>query len=381
MNYEDKFYSSKESLSFDDVLIIPTAISHNESRLSTNLSSNISRNYKLDIPFLASPMDRVTNLDVAYILSMLGGAACFHRFQYIETQLQATWNLKYPPLDLQFKTHPIIINAISAQVKDDYELSRIKMLAPYTNIFIIDTAMGTNKRVLDAIKLIKDLYPSIDLIAGNVVTAEGCKTLIDAGVDGIRIGIGNGVGCLTRIQTGVGRGQLTTLIDCSQICKEAGVTLISDGGHSKPGDANKALAAGADIVMMGSPLSGHDESPGEVHYLYKGHYFQETDLIFVEGIGQRAAKDIDGLPRFKQYRGMASREAQEDWKGLKSGTTHEGVQRYLKIKGSLKDTIENYIGGLRSALTYVDATNLEEFKLKAKFERLSPGAQKESYDR
>lgn len=379
MRYEDKFYSSKESLSFDDVLIIPTAISYNESRLSTDLTTNLSRNYKLKIPFLASPMDRVTNFKVATILAELGAASCFHRFQSIESQLEETECLK------QYLTEdgssPIVINAISAQIKDSYELMRIKTLADDTNIFIIDTAMGTNKRVLDAIKLIKDKYPHIDLIAGNVVTEEGCHTLIEAGVDGIRAGIGNGSGCLTRIQTGVGRGQLTTLMDCYKVCNAAGVSLISDGGHSKPGDANKAIAAGADIVMMGSPLSGHNESPGEVYYLYKGHYFQEDDLIFVEGLGQRRAKDIEGLLRFKQYRGMASKEAQEDWKGLKAGTTHEGVQKYLKIKGSLEATIKNYIGGLRSSLTYVDATNLEEFKLKAKFEKLSSGSQKESYDR
>lgn len=375
MGYQDKFYSSHKSLTFDDVLIQPSEISYVESRLEVDLSTNLTTNVRLQVPIIASPMDRVTNLQVACEMARFGGAACFHRFQTIEAQLNEVIAFS------SFCPEAPIIAAISAQLDDEIEIKRIETLSKFVDCFIIDTAMGTNVKVLRSIEFIRNKFHNIDVIAGNVVTPEGCLTLLKAGAQGIRSGIGNGSGCLTRIQTGVGRGQLSTLIECADICKEYGVSLISDGGHHKPGDIAKAIAAGADVVMMGSPLAGHDESPGEILYLYKGHFFKSEDLIFIEGVGQRRASEIEGLLQYKQYRGMASREAQEDWKGLKQGTTFEGVQKHLKTKGPLEETLKNFIGGLRSSLTYVNARNIKEFHKNAKFEKLSPGALKESYER
>ena len=351
MSYESKFYSQHKSLTFDDVLIMPSEISYVQSRLDVDLSSNLTKSIKLQVPIIASPMDRVTNADVAAIMNAAGGAACFHRFQSIEDQVEQVRYYGEYLNSVRFinpGNHPIVA-AISAQLEDQNELKRIELLSEYCNAFIIDTAMGTNIKVIRAIEHIKKKYPTIDIIAGNVVTPEGCMTLINAGVDAIRSGIGNGSGCLTRIQTGVGRGQLSVLIECTDVCKKYNVKLISDGGHSTPGDFAKAIAAGADIVMMGSPLAGHDESPGEVFYKYKGHFFKPNDLIFVEGVGQRKASEIEGLPQYKEYRGMASKEAQEDWRGsVKPGTTYEGIQKHLKLKGPLEDTLKNFIGGLKS---------------------------------
>jgi IMP dehydrogenase len=370
-----KFSSVPSSLSFDDVLILPKAKSRVKSRLDTDIKAKISRNFAVSTPFLASPMDRVVGMQSAQALVGAGASVCFHRFQDWELQLTSSTMIKsvFP--------NAIIINAISAQLDNQYELSRINSLAKISNIFIVDTAMGTNQRVLDAIKYLKDFYPGIDIIAGNVVTPEGCQALIEAGADGIRAGIGNGSGCLTRTQTGVGRGQLTTILECAPVCKEAGVSLISDGGHYKPGDANKAIAAGADIVMMGSPLAGHIESPSETFYLYKGHYFAEDEQIFIEGLGLKNVSSVPGLPKYKEYRGMASKEAQEDWKGMKPGTTFEGIQKFVKLKGKVEKTIEMYVGGLRSSMTYVDSTTLDEYRENVVFELLSPSSQRESYDR
>ena len=376
MSYESKFYSQHKSLTFDDVLILPTEISYVKSRLDVDLSSYLTKNIKLEVPLLASPMDRVTNATVANIMASYGGVACLHRFQSTAKQIEQIGEM------VDQHTHGPIVAAISAQLEDQKERERIELLSEYCNAFIIDTAMGTNIKVIKAIEHIKKKYPTIDIIAGNVVTPEGCMTLINAGVDAIRAGIGNGSGCLTRIQTGIGRGQLSVLIECTDVCKKHNVKLISDGGHSTPGDLAKAIAAGADIVMMGSPLAGHDESPGEVFFKYKGHFFKPNDLIFVEGVGQRKASEIEGLPQYKEYRGMASKEAQEDWRGsVKPGTTYEGIQKHLKLKGPLEDTLKNFIGGLKSSLTYCNATTIEEFQANAKFEKLSLGAQKESYDR
>lgn len=376
MSYEDKFYSFHKSLTFDDVLIIPTNRSSVKSRLDVNLETNLTRKIKIKTPILASPMDRVTNYESAKVMDKYGAIACFHRFQSVDDQ--------YREVKKFFTDDPQgpIIAAVSAQIEDSDELERINRLSELCDALVIDTAMGTNTKVLKAIEFIKNKFPSCDIIAGNVVTPEGCKSLIDAGADAIRTGIGNGSGCLTRIQTGVGRGQLSVIIESADLCRKNSVSLISDGGHSTPGDVAKALAAGADVVMMGSPLAGHDESPGEVFYKYESHYFKGDDEIYLPGVGLRKAKFIPGLKLYKQYRGMASKEAQVDWRGgLKSGTTFEGIQKHLRLKGKLSETLENLIGGIRSSLTYCDALTIEQFQTNAKFEKLSLGAQKESYDR
>lgn len=380
MGFENKFYSQHKSLSFNDVLIQPTAHSSIESRLDVQLDSKLTSNIKLKIPIIASPMDKVVNLPTAQVLHTLGGAACFHRFQSPEAQLTEVLNfIKWSQINTS--SQQAVVAAISAQCEGE-ELKRIQMLAPHTSAFIIDTAMGTNARVLKSIEWVKKHYPHIDVVAGNIVTPEGALTLINAGADAIRAGIGNGSACLTRIQTGCGRGQLTVIIECADVCKKYGVSLISDGGVSTPGDFAKAIAAGADIVMMGSPLAGHEESPGEIYFKYSDHYFKGTDTIYLPGIGTRLAQDIDGLQQYKLYRGMASKELQQDWRGgLKAGTTHEGLQKFLRAKGSLHDTITNFIGGLRSSMSYCDSKTIHEFHLKAKFEKLSIGSQKESYDR
>jgi IMP dehydrogenase len=380
MSYESKFYSQHKSLTFDDVLILPTEISYVKSRLDVDSTSFLTKNWKLRVPIIASPMDRVSNVEVARVMATYGGAACFHRFQSVENQVQEI-------RDYQNLCGPIskitpTIAAVSAQLEDQNEAERIEKLSELCDIFIIDTAMGTNIKVLRAIEHIKKKYPQIDIIAGNVVTPEGCMTLINAGADAIRAGIGNGKVCLTRIQTGVGRGTVSVLIESSDICRKHNVSLICDGGISTPGDFAKSIAAGANMTIMGSTLAAHSESPGEVFYRWHDHYFPGNYTIYVEGVGNRLAKDIEGLEQFKQYRGMASRELQEDWHGgIKKGTTHEGMQKYLKVKGSLVYTLDNFLGGLRSSMTYCNASTIEEFQQNTKFEKLSPGTQIESYTR
>ena len=383
MGIQDKFYSHYSSLGFDDVLIQPTSISSVESRLDVNLTTKLSKNLNVGVPIIVSPMDRVVNVKVASIMRMHGAAACFHRFQSIETQLgevTALGNLNKDNTNNN-KAVPVVA-AISAQLTDQEEIKRMELLSPYVDAFVLDTAMGTNTKVLKTIEWLKRKFPKIDIIAGNVVTAEGTLTLINAGADGIRAGIGGGSACLTRLQTGVGRGQISVIIECAEVCAKYNVSLISDGGVHTPGDFAKAIAAGASMVMMGSPLAGHIESPGETYYKYSDHYFKAHDPIYIPGVGTRLAKDIDGLEQYKQYRGMASRELQEDWRGgLKPGTTYEGMQKYLRLRENLEQTLTNFIGGLRSAMSYCDAKTIEQFHKNAKFEKLAQGSVRESYER
>lgn len=376
MSFEDKFYSQHKSLSFNDVLIQPTDISNVCSRNDVKLKTRISKNILCDAPIIASPMDKVANLNIALELAKFGCVTCFHRFQSVEAQVKEVKEFKRLISDVP------ILGAISARLESNEEQLRIEeLIAVGVDGLILDTAMGTNVKVLESLEKIKKKY-QIDIIAGNVVNEEGCRRLINAGADGIRLGIGNGSACLTRLQTGCGRGQLTALIECADICKENNVALISDGGMYSPGDFAKAIAAGANCVIMGSPLAGHIESPGEVFYKYRGHLFPIDAKVFVEGIGLRDVKDIEGLEKYKQYRGMASKELQTDfYGGVKTGTTHEGLQRYIKLKGNVKEAIIDYLGGLKSAMSYCNSLTIEEFHKNAKFEKLSTGSQKESYER
>jgi IMP dehydrogenase len=379
---KDKFTSSEEGLSFNDVLIIPSAKSNVESRLDTDLTTQLTKDITIKVPIIASPMDRVVDLKVAHVMAQHGAIACFHRFQTVEQQLTQVilFSDQREHLDNPFKEYPMLA-AIAAQLDDPTEAMRIKSLGEAflnsgrINAFVIDTAMGTNTKVLRTIEYLNKTYNShstrINIIAGNVVSADACTTLINAGVHGIRVGIGSGSRCLTRMQTGVGRGQITALLDCASKCRQYDISIISDGGHYSPGDVAKALAAGANVVMMGSPLAAHEESPGPTYCLIDGDYVLASKL-----------RNPDSYPQYKEYRGMASKEAQVEWRGeLKAGTTYEGKQDLLKVKGPLQDTLTNYIGGIRSAMTYVGASTLEQFYENSKFEKLSLGAQKESYER
>lgn len=365
-------FSNEVSLAFDDVLILPTATSKIESRLDVSLVSQIASK-KVDTPFLVSPMDKVVNLNIAVALAAKGIPCCFHRFQSVDDQVAQVSNFAswYPNIP--------VIAAVSANIEDTSERNRIERLYQWCNIFVIDTAMGTNTKVLKAIEYIRKNFPGTGIIAGNVVTEAACSALVNAGVDGVRVGIGNGSHCITRKQTGVGRGNLSAIIECSKVCKPYKVTLICDGGVRSPGDASKALAAGADIVMMGSPFAAHKESPGKSFFFVEETYFdsqKEADEF------KMRSKSMSAVVEYKEYRGMASKEAQEDFKGsLKKGTTFEGMSSLIKLKGSIADTADNFLGGLRSSMTYVDASNLEEFRENVVFEQLSYGAQKESYDR
>lgn len=227
------------------------------------------------------------------------------------------------------------------------------------DVVTVDTAHGHSKGVITAIKKIKEKYPNLQLIAGNVATGEATKDLIKAGVDAVKVGIGPGSICTTRVVTGVGVPQISAIIDCVKAAKEYNIPIIADGGIKYSGDITKALACGASVIMAGSLFAGTEESPGET--------------IVFEG------------KQYKEYRGMGSLSA------MKSGSSDryfqndtkkfvpEGVEGRVALKGYVGDVIYQLLGGLRSGMGYVGAGNLKELEEKSKFVKISPATLVENH--
>jgi IMP dehydrogenase len=227
---------------------------------------------------------------------------------------------------------------------------------------VIDTAHGHSQSVLDQVTRIKKISNSVGVIAGNIATAEGAKALIDAGADAIKVGIGPGSICTTRIVAGVGVPQLTAVMEAASEAKKAGVPVIADGGIKYSGDLAKAIAAGADVVMIGSLLAGTEEAPGEV-FLYQGRSFKSY-----RGMGSVGA----------MARGSADRYFQQDVRdSLK--LVPEGIEGQVPYRGPVGPILHQLAGGLRAAMGYVGAPSIEEFQQKARFVRITGAGLRESH--
>lgn len=227
---------------------------------------------------------------------------------------------------------------------------------------VIDTAHGHSSRVLNAVKTVKSKYSDIEIIAGNVATAEATKALIDAGVDAVKVGIGPGSICTTRVVTGAGVPQILAIMDCVEAAKGSGVPIIADGGVKFSGDISKAIVAGADSVMIGSLFAGTEEAPGEV-ILYQGRSFKSY-----RGMGSIGA----------MKKGSSDRYAQE---GTVSDSKFvpEGIEARIAYKGTLADMVTQLVGGLRSGMGYTGCQNIKELQTKAKFVRITSAGLKESH--
>jgi IMP dehydrogenase len=234
-----------------------------------------------------------------------------------------------------------------------------ELVARKADVLAIDTAHGHTSRVMDAVRLIKKKLPEVQLLTGNVATYEGARELASLGVDGIKVGIGPGSICTTRVVSGAGVPQMTAIMECSRATREAGVPLIADGGIKFSGDITKAIAAGADAVMIGSLLAGTDESPGET-ILYQGRTFKTY-----RGMGSMGAMST----------GQANRYEQDPNAKL----VPEGIEGRVASKGPLADLSYQLVGGLRSGMGYCGARNIRELQEKAKFLRISPAGLRESH--
>ncbi|MCB0392109.1 MAG: guanosine monophosphate reductase [Bdellovibrionales bacterium] len=331
--------SRGRGLTYDDVLIVPSK-SDVRSRKDPDLSTRLTSNIRINKPFISANMDTVTEEAMAYAMDELGGFGILHRFMSTEDQVKQVQKLKEKGLKN--------IGA-SIGVNQDYQERAHALIKEGVNVITIDIAHGHSVQMLETMKWLKDSYPDVELIVGNVATPQGVEDLCEAGASAIKVGIGPGSMCTTRIITGCGVPQLTAVALCAQVAREKNIPVIADGGIKTSGDIVKALAAGAETVMLGSILSGVLETPGEV----------------------RGGK--------KQYRGMASKAAQVSWRGgVPEGMAPEGESTYVPVKGHLSHVINELAGGLRSGMSYINACSIDEISQKARFIEMTSAGSFES---
>lgn len=339
----------KTALSFDDVLLVPQ---HNTivSRKDVDTSTKLSKHLTLKIPVISSCMDTVTGPAMAIAMWKAGGLGILHRYNTIPAQCQMFREVRAAAADC----------SIAVGISGDYK-DRTKSLAELgaTN-FCFDVAHGDCDMMEDAIKWLRtELGKDYTIIAGNVATGIGAMRLIDAGANAIRVGIGGGSLCTTRIMTGHGVPTLQSVMECYDYLfyhrynLRNDVCLIADGGIKNSGDIAKSIAAGAGAVILGQLLAGTDEAPG--------------DVIEISG------------KFYKKYRGMSSFGAQADWRpDKKKEIVPEGEDTILPYKGGVEEMLYQLVGGLRSGMTYSNASTLKDLKKNAEFVHITSAGWAES---
>ncbi len=345
MNLELTFSASGilargRGLTFDDVLIVPSK-SAVRSRKDPTLKSRLTRRLDLELPFISANMDTITESEMAVAMNRLGGLGILHRFMSVADQLLEVRRMKEAGVNLI---------AASIGVNGEEQERAVTLVAEGVKILTIDIAHGHSESMLEILAFLKSKFgDQVQLIAGNVATPEGTEELIRAGADAIKVGIGPGSMCTTRMITGCGVPQLTAIAWCVQAARPHGVPVIADGGLKTSGDIVKAFAAGAETVMLGSLLSGTLETPGPIH----------------------SGK--------KHYRGMASKAAQVSWRGqLPEGMAPEGESTSVPVKGHLKDVVSELAGGLRSGMSYINAVQISEIAERARFIEMGASGFRES---
>jgi IMP dehydrogenase len=236
------------------------------------------------------------------------------------------------------------------------------LVAAGADVLVLDTAHGHSRGVVDMARQLSRL--EIELVAGNVATAEAADALIDAGVDGVKVGIGPGSSCTTRVVAGVGVPQVTAVYECARVCGAAGVPLIADGGIRNSGDVAKAIAAGADTIMLGSVLAGSDEAPGDV-ILVQGERFKEY-----RGMGSLGAMKARSFSKDRYFQGDV-----EDVEKL----VPEGIEGRVPYKGPVQAVVYQLVGGLRQSMGYCGAATIDEMKSKTRFVRITAAGLQESH--
>jgi len=324
-----------KALTYDDIQLVPS-FSAIKSRGSIDLTTELTRNFYVKSPLVAAPMDTVCGSEMAWQMFTKGGAGCLHRFCTIDEQVKSVKSLRdriYTSelIDSLWKNFNVpIVAAVGVQKED--RLRATKLIEAGANVIVIDVAHGDHKNVIDMVQWFKEspTFINADVIAGNIATAAAAERLQQAGADGLRVGIGGGSLCTTRIKTGFGIPNVTSLQQISEVAK---VPIIADGGIRTSGDIAKALAVGANTVMIGSILAGTEEAPGESFINSNGH--------------------------FKEYRGLASK-ATKTIHGQQVRNV-EGESTMVRFKGKVEPILVDLLDGVKSALSYAGAPSLRDY--------------------
>lgn len=320
----------RKCLSYDDVLLVPKYSSIN-SRSQVTIGSDLDDGKFFSLPIISAPMDTITETEMAVKMDKCGGLGIIHRYNSIEDQAHIVCKVRLSGVENV---------AAAVGISGDF-LDRAEMLvAQGANILCLDVAHGHHTMMKHAVNQIKTYYPHIHIMAGNVATKEAFEDLATWGVDSVRVGIGGGSICSTRIQTGHGMPTFQSVVDCAARDNFPHVKIIADGGIRNSGDIVKSLAAGADFVMLGSMLAGTQQTPGSVYTSPQGK-------------------------KYKTYRGMASKEAQHDWRGRHS--SNEGISTTVPYRGDVQDILTDLDNGIRSGFSYSGAKNLDQLHAKSEF--------------
>ena len=332
----------KESLTFDDILLVPQY--SNILPSETDISLKLTKKITLKVPFLSSAMDTVTESKMAIAMANAGGIGIIHRNLKIKKQSKEVKKVKKKKL---------VVGAAVGTNNED--LDRAKSLIDNgCDLIIVDTAHGHSEKVLKTLSRLKKISKSIPICVGNIATGKAAKKLYNSGADIIKVGIGPGSICTTRMVAGIGVPQISAIMDVKQALHNKKIKIISDGGIKFSGDIAKSLAAGADAIMMGSIFAGTDESPGK-KFRHKGKFYKQY-----RGMGSIGAMSS----------GSAGRYFQKNFKD-KSKFVPEGVEGRVEYKGNVSKIIYQLQGGLRSSMGYIGAKNLAQISKNAKFIKIT----------
>jgi len=357
-------------LTFDDILLLPGYTDFFRSNI--DLSTHITKHITIKLPLVSAPMDTVTESRLAIALAKLGGIGIIHRNLTIEDQVAEAKKVlaENLPVGVAIGTSPGYEKRVAALAD-----SGVKLL-------VIDTAHGFAKYVIDALVSIKRSHPHIEIIAGSIATADGAKAMVDAGADGLRVGMGPGAICTTRVISGMGVPQITALQSVVSVSAPAGIPVIADGGIKYSGDMVKALAVGANAVMMGSFFAAAEEAPGRTVILKRDQVPHRFRSIFQKDKSEYLFKEYRGMGSIGAMKRGGEVHSEDEFHGKSyqdSVLVAEGVEGLVPVKATVQALVDQALGGMLSGFYYVGAKNIPELWEKATFIQITQASLTESH--
>ncbi len=388
------------ALTFDDILLVPGYSDF--LREDIDLSTKLTKNITIKLPLVSAPMDTVTESRLAITLAKLGGIGIIHRNLSVADQASKVAKVKKAGSAIT----PVLVGA-AIGVSEGYKDRLEALVKAGVDVVVLDSAHGWTIKFKDALSYIKNKYKKLDVIVGNIATFEAAEDLCKSGADALRVGMGPGAICTTRIISGMGLPQVTAIIETSRAARKYGIPVIADGGLKNSGDMVKALAVGASTLMLGSLFASCAESPGKVVALTKSYVPSRFKSIFGKqsktltdilqsahkelAVAENTLEKVEETYYFKEYRGMGSVGAMQHGAKIKSEDEYhgksykdkvlvaEGVEGLVPIKGTVKDFLDQSLGGIKSGMFYVGARTIRELQKKAKFVQITQASLQESH--